>query len=1265
MSNGMEHEDANNLQPSTGAESTGIAPSNHAEEEGPIRGLAAEEASVVVSEDPDADILCSIDFPIVGIGGSAGSVEPFIEIFKNILTNTGMAMVLVMHLARDQQSHLSDILARHTAMPVMTLVDGMEPEQNHVYVLPPDAFVTIENGTFRLSPRGGVRPFLPVDVFFESLAKAQKVYAVGVVLSGMDGDGATGLRAIKGEGGFTMVQSPSSARHPEMPRNSIAMDHVDVILDPEALGRYLVRLARRFRDPKWVRLQDVESHPTEEKNFGYILKLLKTVSGIDFRLYKPMTIRRRIARRMLMHKADSLQEYVGLLYSDTAELRALQEDILINVTRFFRDPDVFDVLKGEIIPAIVENRRADEQIRVWVAGCSSGEEVYSVAMCLLEYLTGRPLEPSIQIFGTDASESNIQKARVGIYPDSIANEVSSDRLRRFFVKTDKGYQVAKRVRDLCIFARQNLCTDPPFSRLDLVSCRNVLIYFGSDLQRSVISTFHYALREDGYLLLGSSETIREYSELFSVSDRVRKIFVRTGNAPGRGLLYSNPPSRFADVDVPAGVSPIEPRHEWDLGRMADRVILAHYGPPSVIVNSQLQIVQSRGRTSPFLEFPQGVASLQLTRMVRESIAPTVTAAVTRAIAQDLPVHIEGVTLSEGTGVHRAQLDVLPLPAGEGSGATKYYLVVFVPENGLPGEIAPLTTAEPADRAVDQLQQDLASTKLYLSSLLDEREARNQELISANEEIQSANEELQSTNEELETTKEELQSANEELQTVNDELENRNSVLTQASNDLSNLLNTVNLPVLMLSNELHIRHFTPQTQRVMSVRAQDIGRPFGEIRLDLAVDNLESRLLEVLDTLTSQEIEVQDRDGRWYFLRIRPYRTTDNKIEGLVLVLVDIDHSKRSQQQLRDARDFAASIIANTPLPLVVADSRDRIISTNDAFCNLSGLSRQALERRSIVELSGRLWDMEEKLRTLLQEVKNASGSGDFESDYRGSEDSVRTLLVRGYALQPDVERYVLLTFEDVSPHREIERLLKNEGDRLASQIALTTQELNQSRQELRALTDNLMMSQEEERRRLARELHDDISQRLAVLDMDCEASLRAVESEPQAAREKMQSVRQHIAEVSEDVRTLSHRLHPAVLEHLGLAEALEALLDEYSKREGLMTTFDGDEFGQSISSEVATGLYRIAQEALRNVVKHAGRAHVKVALFTAGDRLALEVTDSGKGFSMHQHRDGLGLISMRERARLIGAEVKVESAPRQGTKIRVSAPFAEHEIHKA
>ncbi len=1205
----------------------------------------------------------SLPFPIVGIGASAGGLEAYIELFRNLPSDTGMAFVVISHLPPDQRSHLPEIIARHTQMRTSTIQSGIRPEPDSIYFLPSNARAALKSGVFELETRIADGPFRPIDFFFNALAGEQKNLAVGIVLSGMDSDGALGLKAIKGEAGIAIVQAPESARFPEMPRSSISADHVDMVLPPDQIAHQLAELAKRYRNPDLYQLEEGQPTRDDELFFGRILRHLKGVSGVDFQLYKPTTIRRRVARRMLMHRIDRLADYAELLQLDPMEARDLQEDILIGVTRFFRDPEVFEALKQQVFPEIFGDRPPEQQVRMWVAGCSSGEEVYSLAICLLEYFAGKPIEPSIQIFGTDASEQNIQRARAGIYSETIAAEVSPERLRRFFLKTEKGYQVAKRIRDLCIFARQNLCNDPPFSRLDLVSCRNVLIYFGSHLQRQLIPTFHYALRPNGFLLLGASETIRDFADFFTLTDRKHKIYSKVGATSPRALVDIAPHVYISDlaIDMPT-LRANENLSDLEIQRTADRIVLARYGPPGVVVDERMEIIQSRGHTSPFLEMAQGSASLQLPRMLRESIASQVVPAVKRAIEQDLPVQVERLQVQEREQTLEATLEVLPMHT-TGS-RSKCYLVLFVPRQvrlhiSKPQIDILAAEIEGADKeqAIAQLQSDLSSSRLYLQTLLEERDAKNQELVSANEEIQSANEELQSTNEELETTKEELQSSNEELQTVNDELQNRNTVLTQTTNDLSNLLNSVNLPVLMLSEDLSIRHFTPQAQRLMNVRTSDIGRPFGDIRLNLNIEDLKPLFTEVLDTLGARELEVQDRDGHWYLLRVRPYRTADNKIEGLVVVLVDIDQLRRSQQELREARDFATSVIESIPLPLVVVNSDFRIHTFNEAFAALASSNSNALAERFLPDLAASLWKMEPPLRSLLEGLRNEKAGGSFEFEYKAADQSAKIFLVRGRPLHPDGRQFLLVTFEDITAHREVERLLNAERERLASQVESTTKELDRSRGELQALTGSLLTSQEEERRRVARELHDDLSQRLAAIGMQGDAISQTMAQDPAAARSELERILKALGDLAEDVRLLSHRLHPAMLDDLGLAAALRSLTEEFGEREAMITTFYSDQVPETIPREVATGLYRIAQEALRNVAKHAGQTHIKVQLKGVPGGLELQVADAGKGFDMEQIRPGLGLISMRERAHLIGATIQVQSAVHEGTKVSVYVPL--------
>jgi two-component system CheB/CheR fusion protein len=1208
-----------------------------------------------------------LEYPVVGIGASAGGLQAFQELLGSLNPKTGMAFVLITHLAPDQRSYLTEILTQSTKMPVSPIEDGARPEPNHLYVLLPNQLATLDKGVFRVAPRpAGPRSPMPIDLFFRSLAAEQKNFAVGVVLSGADADGAFGLKTIKGEGGLALVQAPETATHGSMPRNSIAADHVDLVKAPAELGNELSRLAEQFAKPDVRALELGNALDGDEQHFQRILQMLRGVSGLEFQQYKPATLRRRIGRRMILMRLENLADYARYLQVRPEELRLLQEDALINVTRFFRDAEVWDFLSNEILPSFFRDHLSDTPVRIWCAGCSSGEEAYSLAILLLEHTAAIGIDTTIQLFGTDASERSIEIARNGIYPESLQHEISEERLRRYFVKIDRGYQVSKRVRDLCIFARQNLANDPPFSHMDFVSCRNVLIYLNAALQKQVINTFHYALDPAGYLILGSSESLRDYGEMFATVDRRHKIYTKLGvripsgyNLPPYFLSStSSPSSRQSDGSSNSDIWP-----EVDLQRAADRIVLARYGPPGLIVDDQMNVLQSRGDTTPFIDLSSGPVSWNLSRVLRESIAFTVKSAVERSIADNVPISLGPVTVRRDQTEDSIRVEVLPI-ASVGA-KTRCFLILFENANENSNRSADLAipsllSADAKEQLIAQLRQDLEANRFHLQSLIEERDARNQELISANEEIQSANEELQSTNEELETTKEELQSANEELQTVNEELQQRNSVLVQTGNDLNNLLNSVNIPLLMLNNDFQIRQFTPPMQRLLSVRSTDIGRSINEIRLHLSIGDLEPMLREVLETLGTREQEVQDREGRWYLLRVRPYRTSDNKIEGLVVLLVDIDQIRKSQQELRDARDIANSMLESVPIPVTVLNQDYTIRTANGAFRDLSQLRESQLLGRSFPDVIQYLWGFD-TLHQELDDLRQGEPGSKLVLEHLSTTQRRQTLLLKGQALTRDGDKAMLITVEDITAQRQENQILTSEKSQLKNEIVLVARRLERTQEELRGLTAHLFTVQDEERRHVARELHDDISQNLSILDLH----LKALKDKQQQGLDlaEIDEVRSQLSILANDVRRISHRLHPAILDDLGLPAALKALVEEFGEREGMPATYHGISVPEDIPTNTAAALYRIAQEALRNVAKHAGKTHVKVLLEKKDDLLILQVIDLGVGFDQEAEvaGGGLGLISMTERARQIHGQLSIHSSLGKGTTMIVEAPLKQYE----
>jgi len=839
-------------------------------------------------------------FPIVGIGASAGGLEAFTTLLKALSPDLGMAFVFVPHLDPNRESAFVQILSRSTTMPVVQIEDGMGVERNHIYVIPPNCDLKIANARLHIQEREEPRSVnTTIDIFFRSLAMDQGSNAIGVILSGTASDGTMGLTAIKGEGGITFAQETGSAKYDGMPASAISAGCVDFVLPPQGIATELARIRQHsYVTGPFLAPTEEEDDKGTDVFMPQVFRLLRRATKVDFSEYKPPTISRRIQRRMALHKIEKLHEYVSLLHRDRSEVMALYQDLLINVTSFFRNPEAFETLKKIVYPAILQTRNSSSTpIRIWVPGCSTGEETYSHAISLMEFLDDERMEVPIQIFGTDLSEMAIQRARAGIYKESIDADVSPLRLRRYFHKSDGGYQISKTIRDVCIFSTQNVFNDPPFSRMDLVSCRNVMIYLSQALQKRVIPIFHYALNPTGFLMIGSTEgLLGAGAELFEMADKKQKIYrkklVSTPATFGFSMGHAETEIAGGDAPAPPGKPAETLKAPSDLQREADRLLLARYTPPAVVINEQMEILQTRGRTGAFLELPTGKASLNLLKMARPGLLFELQSAIDEARKNGVEVKRKSVRV-EING-HAKEITVRVIPFKTPVQEQHSFLIVFEPApeiaqgDGVIAPHKPLTEAEQSekDKQIAQLKQELAATKEYLQSIIETQEATNEELQSANEEIQSGNEELQSTNEELQTSKEELESANEELHTVNEEMQHRNELLTQLNNDLTNLVNSVNLPMVMVGADLSVRRFTPQATAILGLMASDVGRPISRLKLKVDVANLEQMMLDVIQKVQPKQSRVQDNDGNWCSLRITPYRTLDNRIDGVVLSVVD-------------------------------------------------------------------------------------------------------------------------------------------------------------------------------------------------------------------------------------------------------------------------------------------------------------------------------------------------------------------------------------------
>ncbi len=853
-------------------------------------------------------------FLIAAIGASAGGIEASTELVSKLPLSSGMAFVFIHHLDPSHHSIIAELLGKKTRMPVGEVRDGMKVEPDHVYVIPPDATMSISDHIFQLGPRTTTRGVhMPIDQFMRSLAEAEGSSAVGVILSGTGSDGTLGLAEIQAQGGVTMVQDETTAKYDGMPRSAISAGCVDLILPPQGIAKELARLARHpYVTPPGAGDDGASEQIAESPALRLIYQLIGRSAGVDLTHYRQTTIRRRIERRMAVNKIERLEEYLKFLQTNPAEIKALYQDMLINVTSFFRNPKVFDELKTQVFPTILKNRKPHAAIRIWSPGCASGEELYSLGICLLEFLGDRAREIPVQLFGTDVSETSVSKARGGWYPENIQGDVTPARLRRFFTKADNGYRVNKTIRDLCIFAQHNLLNDPPFSQMDLICSRNLLIYLEPVLQSHVIEVFHYATRPHGFLVLGTSEGVGTASNLFAPEDRGLRIFSRKSTARRAPVVFSMSPERSSPEYGALRAGGRIPENHWnylEVQKEFDRRLLAQHSPATVFVTEDLEVVHTRGNVSPYLKLAPGRPSLNVVKMAREGLQIELRNALARAKRDDTTVRKAFVQVKDdttpaaegrertarGEGIRMVNFEVTPVRVGNLK--DRYFMVLLresplLPRKTMTAGKSP-KESESAARRIAKLEDELAATKEYLQSVIETQEATNEELQSANEEVLSSNEELQSTNEELETAKEELQSVNEELNTVNDELRERNSEMTQTHKDLSNLFSSIDIAVLTVGSDLKIRQFTPQAQKILGLIPGDVGRPLANINLNIEIPNLDAIIAKVMANTAAVDIELTARDGARHLLRVLPAMAAEGRTDGVVLTVVAIPPTART------------------------------------------------------------------------------------------------------------------------------------------------------------------------------------------------------------------------------------------------------------------------------------------------------------------------------------------------------------------------------------
>jgi two-component system CheB/CheR fusion protein len=960
-------------------------------------------------------------FYIVGMGGSAGALEAFEEFFRNTPADTGMAFVLVSHLDPTHKGVMPELIQRSTQMEVQQAQDGMKVQPNHVYVIPPNKDMSIMHGALQLlepsMPRG-LR--MPIDFFFRHLAEDEGEKSIGIILSGMGTDGTLGLKAIKEKLGMAMVQDLTSAKYNGMPESAIRTGLADYIAPASELPEKLLRYVDHFA------LVGREQPPREKRITGAMQKifaLLRAQTGNDFSLYKRNTVRRRIERRMSVHQISNINQYVRYLQANSHEIDLLFKELLIGVTNFFREPEAFEILKEKIIPQLMKNKKDEEPIRAWVVGCSTGEEAYSIAMVIKESMSDLKLKNTkLQVYATDIDKEAIDVARQGTYPANIAADVSPERLHRFVIEEDGHYRIKKEIRDGIVFAPQNVLTDPPFTKLDLLSCRNLLIYLNSETQKKLLPLFQYTLNPGGYLFLGSSETIGTSTDLFTPVDNKWKIFQRRDIPLARKEPIEFPAAPRPYETRMLGAAEAQKRPEANVAEVAKNVILQTIAPPAVIINDKGDIIYITRRTGKYLELPIGKANLNIYAMAREGLRIELGIAIRKATNEMKTITMKGLKVKTNGDEQTVNLTVSPFEEPEGMRGLM--MVVFEDVEAPPVEVRPVKgkskSASRLEAINADLEKELQYTKEHLQTVVEEMETSQEELKSSNEELQSTNEELQSTNEEMVTSKEELQSLNEELTTLNTELQSKNEELTEANNDMKNLLNSTQVPTIFLDNNLKIKRFTPPATKIASLIQGDIGRPVTDITLSLQYGNLVKDVKEVLQTLMFKETQVQTKDGKWYLMRINPYRTAENVIDGVVITFSDITDFKKASESLTERTEYAEGIVRTVREPLVVLNGELKVVSANPSFYRTFKVTPPETVGRILYDLGNKQWGIP-ALRKLLEDIlpKNAQVE-DFPVEHDFPKIGIKKMLLnaRKIAHEDPKKELILLAIEDITVHKE-------------------------------------------------------------------------------------------------------------------------------------------------------------------------------------------------------------------------------------------------------
>jgi two-component system CheB/CheR fusion protein len=1198
---------------------------------------------------------------VVGLGASAGGIEALRTFFAHVPAQSGSAYVVILHLSPDHDSKLAEVLQTTAPIPVMQVKHPVRIEADHVYVVPPNRRLDIVDGMLTLSDmtqREHRRS--PVDVFFRALADAHGSRSVGIVLSGTGPNGSAGLKRVKEYGGLTIAQAPDEAGYGDMPNNAIATGQVDLVLRaaemPQRIADYHTRLQQVDASPSGI--IDLEDEPDALRE---VLSLLRVRTGHDFANYKPGTLMRRLQRRLHVVGLSTLSAYASMMREQPQEAVMLMKDLLISVTHFFRDPEAFGVLEQRVVPRLFENKGLEDQIRVWVPGCATGEEAYSIGMLLSEYGNGMIEPPHIQVFATDLDEDAIGTAREGYYTEADVVDVPEKHLERFFHREGNGYRVRRELREMTLFAHHNVIKDPPFSHLDLISCRDLLIYLNRTAQERILETFHFALRPSGLLMLGPSESPDGCTDLFAPFDRTAHLY-ESRTVTSRLVLPETPRVTPARPARPQEIQPVERFAPLD----AHHRLLEEYAPPSLIVSEDNAIVHMSPRAVNYLQMSAGEPSRDVLKLVRPELRVELRTALFQAAKERTSIEARNIPLSTDGANRRVDVVVRPVLRDDDP-ARGFFLILFADHDGADGperDVRPLdTTPEPITR---QLEEELARVKAQLRTTIEQYEAQVEEAQASAEEHQAMNEELRSSAEELETSKEEIQSVNEELTTVNQELKIKIEELRLSNNDFQNLINSTDIATIFLDRSLRLKLTTPRAQDIFNLLRADVGRPLSDITSRLTYNALDADLRTVLDQLQPIDREVMTTDRRWFLMRIRPYRTTDDRIDGVVLMFQDITARRQAERDVSLSEERLRLLINSvTDYAIFTMTPEGRIHSWNTGAQRMFGYSAE--------EAVGRPFDM------LFREEDRAAGIPAAELD-RARRDgravderyhmrSDRTLFYASgvtASLGDESGLGFAKIARDLTSQQQSAEALRLAHAELDQRVADRTKELQTAVAEQQAaqvrvvnLLRKVVTAQEDERGRIARNLHDQLGQRLTALRLSLERVQEHLATNGNR-NEELERALSLTHMIDADVGFLSWELRPAVLDHLGLGVALPRYAREWSDHYGIEVAYKGDSFQTGgLTHEAEVAFYRIAQEALTNVAKHAHASRVDVMLETRDHSVVLVIEDDGVGFDATEGAvgdRGVGLLGMRERAGLIGAEFLLESKTGDGTSIYVRYP---------